>query len=113
MKTIYQASLTSPLIRLVRALQHRLPGAASPSARLPEADRLLALQRFIAQEFQGRWLDMNARDRRIYRQLMHCDSLKTVRWLRFDCYDLMCRLLGEGVARVRLQHVDTLLQSRH
>ena len=112
MKTINQTRSTSPLLRLVQAVQHWLPGTGTPSARLPESDRLLALQRFVAQEFQGRWLDMTARDRRTYQRLIHCQSLQTARWLRFDCYDLMCRLLGEGVARARLQHVDALLQSR-
>lgn len=112
MKTINHPAMASPLVRLVRAVRHWLPAGRNPSARLPESDRLLALQRFVAQEFQGRWLDMTARDRRTYQRLIHCQSLQTARWLRFDCYDLMCRLLGEGVARTRLQHVDALLQSR-
>lgn len=78
------------------------PGAT----RLSEAERLAALQRFLAAEFQGRWERMSRRDQHLCRMFLSATSLKPLRHLRFECFDLMCRQLGEGAARARQPQID-------
>lgn len=77
-----------------------------------EADRLAALQRFLAVEFEGCWGRMSRRDQHLYRMLVRATSLKPVQQLRFECFDLMCRLLGEGVARASQPQIDNWLTGR-
>lgn len=74
--------------------------------RLSEADRLAALQRFLASEFEGCRARMSRRDQHLYAMLLRANSLKPLQALRFECFDLMCRLLGEGAARARQQQID-------
>ena len=90
-------------------LFNRKPAPSTPS----DADRLLAVQHCLANAFQGRWIDMGGRDRHLYRQLIWCTTLDVLVQRRFDCFDLMCRLLGEGVARTTLRQIDAWLPSRY
>lgn len=111
------AALSSrPVRRALTALlawsDRQLAPSRAEGPRLPEAQRLLAVQRFLAAEFQGRWLDMSTRDRRLYRQLIHTRSLDALRRQRFECYDLMCRLFGEGAAMARQRQIDGWLMPR-
>lgn len=92
-------------------LQRRLGGAAKPVA-LPERDRLQALRDFLAQEFEDSWIGMSGRDRQLYHRLTQSESMDTLRRLRFECFDLMCRQLGEGVARAHQTRIDAWLTSR-
>lgn len=94
-------------------LQHRLPLALRAVSPPDRTDRLLALQRLLTAAFQDCGARMSGRDRRLYQQLVHSESLDTIRHLRFECFDLMCRLLGEGVARARQPQIDAWLTSRH
>lgn len=77
--------------------------------RPSDAERLHALQHFIAQVFEGCWIDMSTRDRELYRLLIRCPELDRVAQRRFECFDLMCRLLGERAARQHLRQIDTWL----
>lgn len=90
----------------------RIRLVCGPAPRLSEADRLAALQHFLAAAFEGCWGRMSRRDQHLYRMLLRATSLKPVQQLRFECFDLMCRLLGEGVARARQQQIDGWLTDR-
>lgn len=81
-----------------------LVGGSAP--RLSEADRLAALQRFLAEAFEGRWARMSRRDQHLYTMFLRATSLRPLRALRFECFDLMCRLLGEGAARAHQLRID-------
>lgn len=97
---------------LLRWLDRRDAPTPPSGPRPPDTQRLRAAQRFLVAELQGRWLDMSTRDRRLYRQLIHTNSLDTLRRQRFEGYDLMCRLLGESAAMARQRQIDTWLLPR-
>lgn len=107
--------------RLVNRLQgawagwrrRRAPTASTPSPAMQDPQgRLLATQHFLAEVFQGCWPRMSPRDRQLYRQLVRTTSLHTLVALRFENFDLMCRLLGEGVARAHQRQIDRWLPAR-
>lgn len=100
------------LMRLAQRLVQTL-WTRPVTRQLPEAERLAALQHFLANEFEGCWAHMSARDRQLYRVLMRSSSLASLQRMRFECFHLMCRLLGEGAARSRLQQIDGWLLARH
>lgn len=93
-------------------LRHRLAPASQPAPRTGEPDRLQALRHYLVTEFEGHCALMSGRDRRLYRRLVQSESLDDVRPLRFECFDLMCRLLGEGPARTHQVRIDAWLTSR-
>lgn len=95
----------SALSRLAQWLVQAFPVRRAAS-RLSEAERLAALQCFLADEFEGCWAHMSRRDQHLYRMLVRATSLKPLRSLRFECFDLMCRLLGEGAARAHQPQID-------
>jgi hypothetical protein len=97
----------------VHWLRHRLGPRPQPLAKpAQEPDRLLALRHFLAAEFEGRRTHMSGRDQRLYHRLVQSESLDALRHLRFECFDLMCRLLGEGTARTHQVRIDAWLASR-
>lgn len=106
-------SLHKTRFALMAWLQHRLPMALRTGSPPDRMARLLALQRLLTSAFQDCGTRMSGRDRRLYQQLVQSESLDTIRHLRFECFDLMCRLLGEGVARARQPQIDAWLTSRH
>jgi hypothetical protein len=97
----------------VHWLRHRLGRRSQPvAAPAQEPDRLHALRHFLATEFEGRRTHMSGRDQRLYHRLVQSESLDALRHLRFECFDLMCRLLGEGTARTHQVRIDAWLTSR-
>ncbi len=88
-----------------------------PSGGASEADRLAALQSYLRRELQPVQSRLSPRDRLLMARVMAGDSLAAVRRLRFDCFDLMCRMLGEGTAHRHQRRIDgwlgTAAQPRH
>jgi hypothetical protein len=101
----------SVLSRLAQWLGSALQ-VRSGTPSLSEADRLAAVQGYLSREFRGCWDRMSPRDQHLYRMLVRAPSIRLVQALRFECFDLMCRLLGEGAARERQPQIDGWLMPR-
>ncbi|MFP8833757.1 hypothetical protein ACLIJR_05750 [Hydrogenophaga sp. XSHU_21] len=84
-----------------------------PHGSLSELRRLQAIRRLIATDLAAHLQALSGRDQRLYACLTGTDSLHTVRHLRFELFDLLCRRLGEGAAVVRLKEIDAWLAGRH
>ena len=85
-------------------LQRWWGGGSSRGAS--DADRLAALQSYLRRELQPVQSRLSPRDRLLMARVMAEDSLTAVRRLRFDCFDLMCRMLGEGTAHQHQRRID-------
>lgn len=53
--------------------------------------------------------DMSSRDLRLYLRIISSPQLASIRELRFECFDLMCRKIGEQAAVRKLQSLDALM----
>lgn len=53
---------------------------------------------------------MSARDLRLYLRIMSTSQLASIREVRFECFDLMCRKISEPVAVRKLQELDALIR---
>lgn len=88
-------------------------GTAMPPLDRHDAQHcLLATQRFLTEVFDGCGPRMSPRDLQLYRQLVRTTSLQTLVALRVANFELMCRLLGEGVARTHQRRIDAWLPVR-
>lgn len=52
---------------------------------------------------------MSPRDLRVYMRVVHASEMASVREVRFECFDLMCRKLSELVAVRHMQQLDILM----
>lgn len=84
-----------------------------PRGSLSELRRLQAIRRLITTDLAPHSPALSIRDQRLYTCLTGTESLHTVRQLRFELFDLLCRRLGEGAAVVRLKEIDAWLAGRH
>ncbi|MBX3611330.1 MAG: hypothetical protein KF871_15665 [Hydrogenophaga sp.] len=108
------AAITPSATRILERLWRRVRGTKTPMKNAhAEPARLAQLQRFLTTEFQDHCAVMSGRDHLLYLRLTQSASLETIRRLRFECFDLMCRLLGEGAARARQPRIDAWLHSGH
>lgn len=76
-----------------------------------EQVRLEALKKLLGGLLTHRVAHLSQRDLRLYLRLMSASRLATLRDLRFECFDLLCRTISEPVAVGRLSEMDELLKS--
>ncbi|MBX3611495.1 MAG: hypothetical protein KF871_16500 [Hydrogenophaga sp.] len=84
-----------------------------PRTSQSEHLRVLAIRRLVASDLDPHRHQLSQRDTRLYQCLTSTSSLETVRHLRFDLFDLLCRRMGEGIAVVRIKEIDAWLSPRH
>jgi hypothetical protein len=81
------------------------------TAQAREQVRLEALKKLLGSLLTHRVATLSRRDLRLYLRLMSASRLETLRDLRFECFDLLCRTISEPVAVRRLDEMDALLKS--
>jgi class 3 adenylate cyclase len=75
-----------------------------------EQVRLEALKKLLGSQLTHRVATLSQRDLRLYLRLMSASRLETLRDLRFECFDLLCRTISESVAVRQLGELDALLK---
>lgn len=86
---------------------------ATPAHPRRGEERLAAARALIQDALAVASPRMGSRDLRVYLRLLSEPSLSSLRRLRFDCFDLMCRHLSEAEAVRRLRHLDACWQAAH
>ncbi len=71
--------------------------------------RLEQVKKLVADLLGAHVSDMSARDLRVYLRIVMASQIESVREVRFECFDLMCRKISEQVAVRQLQHLDNLI----
>lgn len=71
--------------------------------------RLEKLKKLLGSMLGAHITDMSRRDLRLYLKIISASQLDTIRDLRFECFDLMCRKISEPVAAQKLREMDALL----
>lgn len=74
-----------------------------------EQIRLEQLKRLLGTMLGAHMAGMSCRDLRLYLKVISASQLDTVRDMRFECFDLMCRKISEPVAVQKLREMDALL----
>ncbi len=74
-----------------------------------EQMRLEQVKKMIGELLGAHVTDMSARDLRVYLRIVLASQLDSVREVRFECFDLMCRKISEQVAVRQLQQLDDLI----
>jgi hypothetical protein len=85
----------------------QLPRAATAGAA-GSGDRLLEVKRLIGEHLGQQVAGMSHRDVRVYLKLLSAQDLATLRSMRFDYFDLLCRYHGELLARRKLEEIREL-----
>ncbi|MBA4214579.1 MAG: hypothetical protein C0449_16020 [Polaromonas sp.] len=71
--------------------------------------RLEQVKKLIGDLLGAHVSDMSARDLRVYLRIVLASQIDSIREVRFECFDLMCRKISEPVAVRQLQTLDTLI----
>jgi hypothetical protein len=71
--------------------------------------RLEEVKKMVGELLGAYVSDMSARDLRVYLRIVLASRIDSVRELRFECFDLMCRKISEQVAVRQLQQLDNLI----
>ena len=71
--------------------------------------RLEQIRKIVKSILSAHLVGMSSRDLRLYLRVISASRLTTVRELRFECFDLMCRKISEPVAVRKLREMDALL----
>jgi hypothetical protein len=71
--------------------------------------RLEQVKKMIGDLLGAHVSDMSARDLRVYLRIVLASQIDSVREVRFECFDLMCRKISEQVAVRQLQQLDNLI----
>lgn len=71
--------------------------------------RLEQVKKMIGDLLGAHVSDMSARDLRVYLRIVLASEIDSVREVRFECFDLMCRKISEPVAVRQLQQLDSLI----
>lgn len=74
-----------------------------------EQVRLEQIKKLLEAMLGGHMVSMSRRDLRLYLKVISASRLATVRDMRFECFDLLCRKISEPVAVRKLREVDALL----
>lgn len=74
-----------------------------------EQIRLEQLKRLLGTMLGAHIAAMSRRDLRLYLKVISASQLDTIRDMRFECFDLMCRKISEPVAVQKLREMDALL----
>lgn len=85
----------------------QLPRSAATGAA-GSGDRLLEAKRLIGEHLGQQVGSMSHRDVRVYLKLLSAPDMATLRALRFDYFDLLCRHHGELLARRKLDDIREL-----
>ncbi len=72
--------------------------------------RLEQLKRLLGSIFGAHMAGMSRRDLRLYLKVISASQLSTIRDMRFECFDMMCRKISEPVAVQKLREMDALLR---
>ncbi len=89
----------------------RLPRAAVSAAgdasggMAGGGDRLLEIKRLIGEHLGQQVSGMSHRDVRVYLKLLSAQDVASLRAMRFDYFDLLCRHNGELLARRKLGEI--------
>lgn len=71
--------------------------------------RLEQVKKMIGDLLGAHVSDMSARDLRVYLRIVLASEIDSVREVRFECFDLMCRKISEPVAVRQLHQLDSLI----
>lgn len=71
--------------------------------------KLTQVKQMVCDLLGGHVSGMSARDLRVYLRIVLASRIDSVRDVRFECFDLMCRKLSEPVAVRQLQQLDLLI----
>lgn len=71
--------------------------------------RLEQVKKMVGDLLGAHVSNMSARDLRVYLRIVLASQLHSVREVRFECFDLMCRKISEPVAVRQLQQLDKLI----
>lgn len=71
--------------------------------------RLEQISKMLQGMLSAHLVGMSSRDLRLYLRVISASRLVTVRDMRFECFDLMCRKISEPVAVRKLREMDALL----
>lgn len=71
--------------------------------------RLEQVKKMIGDLLGAHVSNMSARDLRVYLRIVLAAEIDSVREVRFECFDLMCRKISEPVAVRQLQQLDSLI----
>lgn len=74
-----------------------------------EQIRLEQAKKLIGDLLGAHVAGMSARDLRLYLRIISTSQLASLRDVRFECFDLMCRKISEQVAVRKLQELDALI----
>lgn len=74
-----------------------------------EQVRLEQIKKLMESMLGAHLVGMSRRDLRLYLKVISASRLVTVRDMRFECFDLLCRKISEPVAVRKLREVDALL----
>ena len=106
-----QASMSAPVERIGFAgWLHKLVHADSAVRReVEEEARLDGLKRKMIGVLEPFLFNMCRRDMQLYLRVLAAERCGALRQLRFEYFDLLCRMLTEGEAMEHLLEVDALL----
>lgn len=71
--------------------------------------RLEQVKKMVGDLLGAHVSNMSARDLRVYLRIVLASEIDSVREVRFECFDLMCRKISEQVAVRQLQQLDSLI----
>lgn len=75
-----------------------------------EQVRLEQVKKLIGDLLGTHVAGMSPRDLRLYLRIISTSHLASIREMRFECFDLMCRKISEPVAVRKLQELDGLVE---
>jgi hypothetical protein len=84
-------------------------GESSSVQLAREHMQLAQIRRLVRSMLGAHLVGMSSRDLKLYLRVISASRLATVREMRFECFDLMCRKISEPVAVRKLQEMDALL----
>lgn len=74
-----------------------------------EQIRLEQVKKLIGEWLGAHVVGMSNRDQRLYFRIISASHITTIREARFECFDLMCRMISERAAVQKLQELDRLV----
>jgi hypothetical protein len=96
-------------VGFARWLQKLVQMDGAARREVEEEARLESLKRLMIGVLDPFLFHMCRRDMQLYLRVLAAEQSNAVRQLRFEYFDLLCRMLSEGEAMEHLLHVDALL----
>lgn len=101
-----QRSVNTGLREWLRKITSIPDGAA---LRAGDQLKLAQAKKLVCDLLGNQVSGMSPRDLRVYMRIVHASEMTSVREVRFECFDLMCRKLSELVAVRHMQQLDILI----